>query len=75
MTNYKKLVYCVEKRKGLRKEIKNLMNLLKDNNFSKKEKAIIEEDLDIMVGEYDSLTYKIIDLKKECDLYVIRKIY
>ena len=66
MKNYKKLVYYIEKRKNLRKEIKNLMNLLKDNNFSKKEKAIIEEDLDIMVGEYDSLTYKIIDLKKEC---------
>lgn len=42
------------------------MLLLKDNAFTKKEKAIIEEDLDIMVGEYDSLTYKIIDLKKEC---------
>ena len=41
------------------------MNLLKDNTFTKKEKAIIEEDLDILVGEYDSLTYKIIDLKKK----------
>ena len=37
MNKYKKLVYYIEKRKNLRKEIKNLMNLLKDNAFTKRQ--------------------------------------